>query len=243
MAILVIEVVPKLKIMQKYIGVLGGLGYKATLLAYQKLNQLYHAKKGKAHTCPIRMLSIDFNEIDSLLPNRQEEAAQLLQSHIEEVDSYNTGCTLIFNNTLHQAFDILAPKLDLQKPFGHIGKLLNKELSKKQIKKAILVGTKYTMNAGYIASFIPINTQLVLPCESLQNKLEQLRKIYYHDKDETLALTCFNELKSIGADTIILACTEHSIAFAHFPKAYFTDTMELQCAFGVSLVTAENKKI
>ena len=189
------------------------------------------------------MLSIDFDKIDSLLPNRHEEVAQLLQPHIEEVHNYNTVCTLLFNNTLHQAFDVLAPNLNLQKPFGHIGKLLNKELSKKQIKKAILVGTKYTMNAGYVASFIPITTQLILPNESLQNKLEQLRKIYYHDKDESLALICFNELKSLGADTIILACTEHSIAFAHFPKTYFTDTMDLQCAFGVALVLKEDSRV
>ena len=183
------------------------------------------------------MLSIAFDEIDSLLPNRHQEVAQLLQAPIEEVDGYDTVCSLMFNNTLHQSFDVLAPNLNLQKPFGHIGVLLNKALAKKQVQKAVLVGTKYTMNAGYIASFIPSHTQLILPSESLQDKLEQLRKIYYHDKDEVLAQTCFEELKMIGADTIILACTEHSIAFADFPKTYFMDTMDLQCAFGMDLLT------
>ena len=101
--------------MDKYIGVLGGLGYRGTMLAYDKLNKRYQYKVGEGHTCPIRLLSIDFKEINELLPFKISEAAIKLLPFLRELDKQDNACNIMINNTLHQALDILKDEYGMEK--------------------------------------------------------------------------------------------------------------------------------
>lgn len=222
--------------MNKYIGILGGIGYRATMLAYNKLNQLYEQKKGVGHSCPIRLTSIDFKEINDLLPYQIEEAAEKLSPFLLEMDKQDVVANIMVNNTLHEAFDILSPELALKKPFGHVGELLLTNLQEKPPESVMLIGTMYTMNSRYLESFIPHNMEVVKADAHLQIKLEELRISYFEKDNQELAEACYNLLIQSyrHVDKIIVACTEHSLAFAPYTdNSSWIDTMDLQCEFAL----------
>jgi len=221
----------------KFIGILGGLGHQATLLAYDRLNQLYQAQYGIGHTCPIKLLSIDFYQINQLLPHNMSKAAQLLLPYLEEIDSYNVSGTIMINNTLHEAYDIVANDWHSQRPFGHIGQLMRADLLRLNPSRVLLVGTKYTMSSGYLNQFIPPQMEVVTPPISLQNELEEIRKTYLHHGEPDKSKNCFKQLQNLSCDAMIIACTEHSVAFASYKDERCIDTVDLQCQFGISILS------
>ena len=225
--------------MNQYIGVLGGMGYRATLLAYQKLNELYVQKLGAGHSCPIRLISIDFKEMNELLPYQIEEVAEKLYPHLLEMDAHEVVANIMINNTLHEVIDVLKDKLALQKPFGHVGELLRNELLEKQPQRVMIIGTMYTMNSGYFESYIPHNIEVVKADAHLQIKLEELRITYFQLEDSTMSDSCHDLLVASypDVDKYIVACTEHSLAFApYINTSKWIDTMDLQCAFAVNIM-------
>ncbi len=219
--------------MKKYVGVLGGLGHRATMLAYEKLNKLYQLKYGLEHTCPIRLLSIDFKEINSFLPNGIEEASELLKPFIQEVHNLDVVATIMINNTLHEAYDLIEEDLIGKKPFGHIGLLVREQVTKKGANRVLLIGTKHTMNSDYFRQSLGSTIDVVIPDQPLQRKLEMLRKVYFNSHDEILANECFSELKKIEVDVVVVACTELSLAFEILFEDHWIDTMDLQCQFAI----------
>ncbi len=219
-----------------YIGILGGLGYRSTILVYQKLNEGFKQRKGETHTCPILLLSIDFSEINNCLPNHMSEAASLLKPHLKSMNEMDVDVVILSNNTLHQAYDLVSASLPEKKPFGHIGELLKQELRQKKANQALLLGTKYTMNSGYLHSYMNTVTEVVIPDETLQEKIETLRKIYYDGEDYALAQECFDEISRYNIDAVVIACTELSIAFGSLKNNSWIDSMDLQCDYALSQI-------
>jgi len=222
--------------MDPYIGILGGVGYKATVYAYEQLNQLYEALVGKGHTCPVRLLAIDFNEINELLPHGIVKASEMMAPYFEELDQQDVIANLLINNTLHEALDLYALKNPLQKPIGHVGILLREKLTEIKASKVMIIGSKYTMNAHYLPGFVPEGIQVIKSSEKLQDQVDELRKVFYERKDETLAKDCYQQLvnQNPGVDHFIVACTELSIAFAPYVhNGRIVDTIDLQCEFAI----------
>jgi aspartate/glutamate racemase len=212
------------------------------VLAYEKLNELYQTNMGAGHTCPIRLLSIDFKEINELLPFQMKDAADRLLPYIQDIDSQKTICTIMLNNTLHQALDLEKQNIGLEKPIGHIGHLLNEYLERKNADKVMILGSLYTMNSGYLNTFFPDTVDIIKPEASIQRDLELLRKTYYQKEDNELAEQCFNQLLSLhlNVDIFIVACTEISLAFSRWTDSgKWVDSMDLQCAWAINKLMNE----
>jgi len=209
---------------------LAGLGINASVLTYQLLNQLYMQRKGQGHTCPLRMLNIDFNPINQLLPNRQQESAKLLLPYLQDLDRQDISCIIMPNNTLHESLDILLEKYDFQKPILHIGHSLHDKLKKLHVENVMILGTAYTMQSGYLQSFIPAESNIIVPNQQHLEKIENLRKLYFQSSDALLSSQIWNELQDEypEVDYFIIACTELSIAFELFDDKKL-DTLHLIC--------------
>lgn len=219
--------------MKNYIGVLGGLGTEATILAYRKLHQLYQKRLGSTHTCPIKIVSVDFHSINVLLPNRMSEAAQALLPHILELKKTGVCVQIMINNTLHEAYDLLDLPHPDEVPFAHVGKLLAAHVEKLDSPNTVILGTKYTMRSDYLSSHIADKTKLITLPQPLQEKLEKLRKIYVTGENPDLAEHCINAIEDLSVDKVIIACTELSLAFDQFETSNWVDTIDLQCIFAV----------
>ena len=213
---------------------LGGLGIQASILAYRLLNQFYSQRKGQGHTCPLRLLNVDFEPINQLLPYQQKASAKLLLPYLQDINQQDVCCIIMPNNTLHQSLDIILEKHSFEKPILHIGHLLHAEIKKLKRAQVMILGTAYTMQSGYLQSFLPEISNNILPNNSLLSKVEDLRKLYFHSSDTELSLQIWEDLNHQypEVDYFIVACTELSIAFNSINEKKL-DTLDLLCRSAV----------
>ncbi|MFC4739935.1 aspartate/glutamate racemase family protein [Flavobacterium ponti] len=215
------------------IGIIGGIGYKATTYFYEKINALYEQKKGKGNSCPILLVSLNFKDINVLLPYEMEKVAELITPTIKFLDQQDISCAVLVNNTMHKALDIVLDKNKLLKPYCHIGNLVNQKLNKvNEVSNIIILGTAFTMQDEYLKSFVPKRHNLIRPSIEIIEKVDDLRKIYFESTDEGKAKKCYQLLIETYTENVIfiVACTELSIAFSNIRnKKNWVDTIDLQC--------------
>lgn len=215
------------------IGILGGIGYKVTTYFYEKINALYEQKYGIGNSCPILLVSLNFKEINALLPYEMEKVATLIAPTIKYLDQQDVTCNVLVNNTMHKALDLFLNENKTTKPYCHVGNLLNENLDKIEKKSnVIILGTAYTMQDEYLKSFVPKKHYLVSPTEQIIQQVDALRKLYIDSTDENATEECYkNLITTYSVDTIfIIACTELSIAFSTINnKINWVDTIDLQC--------------
>ncbi len=215
------------------IGIIGGIGYKATTYFYEKINALYEQKKGKGNSCPILLVSLNFKEINALLPYKMEKVAELITPNLKYLDQQDISCAVLVNNTMHKALDIVLDKNELLKPYCHVGNLVKQKLNEvNEVSNIIILGTAFTIQDEYLKSFVPKRHNLITPSIEIIEKVDDLRKIYFESKDKEKAKKCYQLLTETYTENVIfiVACTELSIAFSNIKnKTNWVDTIDLQC--------------
>lgn len=215
------------------IGIIGGIGYKATTYFYEKINALYEQKYGIGNSCPILLVSLNFKKINEILPYETKKVAALITPTIKYLDQQDVTCNVLVNNTMHKALDLVLDKNKTTKPYCHVGNLMNEKLSKiEDITNIIILGTAFTMQDDYLKSFVPVKHNLISPTEEIIQQVDALRKIYIKATDEQKTNECYRLLTKNYSNNIIfiVACTELSIAFSIINnKKNWVDTIDLQC--------------
>jgi aspartate racemase len=215
------------------IGIIGGIGYRATTYFYEKINALYEQKNGKGNSCPILLVSLNFKEINALLPYEMEKVADLITPTIKYLDQQDITSAILVNNTMHKALDIVLNKNQITKPYCHVGNLINQKLNEVEgVSNIIILGTAFTMQDDYLKSFVPKKHNLITPSEEIIEQVDALRKLYFETTDEAKTKECYQLLTETYSENVIfiVACTELSIAFSTIKnKTNWLDTIDLQC--------------
>jgi len=215
------------------IGIIGGVGYKATSYFYNRINTLYEQKMGKGNSCPILLVSLNFKEINVILPYEIEKVAELITPNIKYLNQQEISCAVLVNNTMHKALDIVLEKNNILKPYCHVGNLIHEKLSElESVSNIIILGTAFTMQDEYLKSFIPKRHILITPTNEIIEQVDELRKVYFESTDEEKTNKCYQLLTETYTENVIfiVACTELSIAFSNIKNnTNWVDTIDLQC--------------
>ncbi|MFQ3240300.1 MAG: aspartate racemase [Olleya marilimosa] len=193
----------------KTLGLLG-LGSFSTLYYIQKLNTFYNTKYGGFSTCPFKMLNVDFNTINNLLPNTSTELDIIVKSCIKTLEELQIDAILIPNITLHETIDRLNISTKIIHP---ITKTITKLLKNKHAK-VTLFGTRHTMQSDYIKSkFEAENIMVLQPNVKEMSQIDNLRISVYNNQQTQEQLMIFNNLlkKYTTNGVVVLACTELSV--------------------------------
>jgi len=184
------------------------------------------------HLYPTRefhIVQVDFDPINSLLPDKLKEAAPLLEPYFKALENIQQPYILA-NITLHEAVQYFSftPKY-----FISIVDILDKELSKRS-DKVIILGTKYTMNHSFIPSLIPEQLVDQLPAD-LEDEVDELRNVYNHEGDKERSKILFQKLEQDFPDyNFMIACTELAMVLRDAnpsPRIKITHLPLLQCEF------------
>ena len=215
------------------IGIIGGIGYRATSYFYEKINALYEQKTGNGNSCPILLVSLNFNEINALLPYEMEKVAELITPNLKYLDQQDISCAVLVNNTMHKALDIVLDKNKITKSYCHVGNLINQKLNEVEDGSNVLIlGTAFTMQDEYLQSFVPKKHKLIAPSEEIIEQVDALRKVYFESVNEAKTKECYQLLTETYSENVIfiVACTELSMAFSTIKnKTNWLDTIDLQC--------------
>jgi len=197
----------------KPIGLIGGLTYVSTIEYYRYLNQLANEKLGGAETVEVIIHSVNFGEIKKFTEaDDWKKLLEIMRNAAIELEAAGAGCLLIGANTMHKIADEIQAAIKI--PVIHIAEAVAKEILKNGLKKAGLLGTKYTMQLGFYTDHLAkYGIETIIP---EQEDVDFLNYTIYNEFGRNLFLPetkarylkIISTLKERGAEGIILGCTE-----------------------------------
>lgn len=197
----------------KRIGLLGGMSWESTVTYYQMINEAVKRRLGGLHSAELVLYSVDFAEIEKCQAEGDwERSGEILGEAAAALERAGAEMILICTNTMHK----VAPQIqaNIQVPLVRIAEATADELNRRGIRRAALLGTKYTMTQDfYKAKLVEAGIEVLVPDEA---DMETVNDVIYQElclgeiraesKEKFLAI--IRRLESQGAEGVILGCTE-----------------------------------
>ena len=199
----------------KTIGLIGGMSWESTQSYYTLLNEGVKAQCGGLHSAKIILYSVDFAPIARFQSEgKWEKAAELIQEAALSLERAGVDFILLCTNTMHKILPLITPHV--KTPFLHIAEATANALHAQGARKAILLGTKFTMQETFYTEVLNAHQiEVVVPDAA---SIEKINRIIFDElcvgKIETASKAVF--LNIIDAlkrhdqtiDAVILGCTE-----------------------------------
>ena len=199
----------------KMIGLIGGTAWYSTIDYYRYINEAVNDAYGNNTNPPLLIYNMNNAKIQELQAKGQwDEVAALLSQAASRLRAGGAQAILLCSNTSHRVYTGVARTLDV--PILHIGDATGMAIRNSALKKVGLIGTKYTMEDGFIVEWLKghygIET-LVPGSESARQELQriihkELDLGIYNPESKKYVLQQMEELRKRGAQGIVLGCTE-----------------------------------
>ncbi|WP_143320120.1 aspartate/glutamate racemase family protein [Clostridium sp. HBUAS56010] len=197
----------------KTIGLIGGMSWESTMTYYQLINQTVKDHLGGLHSAKILLYSVDFFEIEQHQSRGEwEDCARIMTEAAIKLEQAGADFIVICTNTMHKVVPQMEQALTI--PILHIARAAAHALKEKNIKKAALLGTKYTMTQEFYKKELEQEGIEVLVPDS--EDIERINRIIFEElclgvisensKKEYLRI--IDEMGKRGAEGVILGCTE-----------------------------------
>jgi len=197
----------------KTIGMIGGTGWPSTLEYYRIINQETNRRLGGLSSAKIMLSSFNYAEIDAL--NKKEDHAgvyKLVLNAAQRLKKASVDFLIICANTMHQYVDALENETGLK--IVHVADATAIEITKKQLSKIGLLGTRFTMEMDFytkrlsqsgIESLVPAKAEREFIHNAIMN---ELIKEEFKEETKTKFMKIISDLEKNGAQGIVLGCTE-----------------------------------
>lgn len=198
----------------KTIGLIGGMSWESSLSYYKLINQKVKLQLGGNHSAQCLMYSVDFDEIAYLQHlGDWAKLSRIMVTAAQNLEKGGADFIILCTNTMHKlATDIIS---NTHIPFLHIADATAASLKEKGIKKAALLGTRYTMEGDFLKGKISSEhgIDIIIPDD---DQRRDIHRIIYDElvngilKEESrqIYLETISSLAASGAEGIILGCTE-----------------------------------
>jgi aspartate racemase len=197
----------------KTLGLIGGMSAESTTVYYQTLNRLVRERLGGLHSAQILLRSLDFAPIAELQATGDWSATgAILAEAAGKLEAGGAEAILICANTMH----LNAPEVEaaIGVPLIHIGDATAAALKALGVTKALLLGTRFTMEKPFYAERLQAAGLAVVTPD--QAERDALHAIIYDElvvgviteASKAVVLSMIEEGRAAGADGIIFGCTE-----------------------------------
>lgn len=219
----------------KTIGVLGGMSTASTLQYYELLCHLTTERLGGLHSPRLLIRSVDFG----LVAHLQNEGAwtvlgEMMAERAVELERGGADMIVLATNTMHK----VVPRMmrDVAIPLIHIADATADRIQQQGFSHPGLIGTRFTLeDRFYLDRLRGQGLQPVVPeaCDRDYVHGVIYEELCRHDvRAESRAefIAVANRLKQMGADCLILGCTEVGLLINpdNSPLPVF-DTTQIHC--------------
>jgi aspartate racemase len=141
-----------------------------------------------------------------------EGVARLMLSSAEKLASAGADFLLCPDNTIHQAFDLVAKHSPL--PWLHIAHEVGVEARRRGFRRPGLLGTRWLMEGPvYPKRLQPLELTPLLPSPAERERIntiifDELVQGHFRKESRAEMAAIIERLKEKGADAVILGCTE-----------------------------------
>ena len=198
----------------KTIGLIGGMSWESSSMYYTIINKTMKERLGGLHSAKCILYSVNFEEIASLQhQGAWEKLTKLMINFAQQLQRAGADFVVICTNTMHK----MAPEIqdNINIPLLHIADATGEMITEQGLRKPGLLGTKFTMEEDFykkrlqqkysIDVLIPSSADREIIDDVIYNELCMgILKQSSRDKFKEI----IKNLVSIGADGMILGCTE-----------------------------------
>ncbi|MDD3115658.1 MAG: aspartate/glutamate racemase family protein [Anaerovibrio sp.] len=197
----------------KTLGLIGGMSWESTASYYKIINEAVKERLGGLHSAKILLYSVDFSEIERCQSSGEwDKCGVLLGSAAARLQQAGADCIVICTNTMHKVVPQIQAQIEI--PVLHIADAAADALLKKNITRAALLGTKYTMTQDFYKNRLAENGLQVIVPEPAD--MEMVNDVIYNElcrgevKEESRRkfAAVIDRLRLAGAQGVILGCTE-----------------------------------
>jgi len=141
-----------------------------------------------------------------------EKVAELLVSSVRKVAKAGADLAICPDNTMHQAFDLVAPKSPI--PWLHIAEVVAEEAKQKGLTHPGILGTKYLMTGPvYPDAFRKLGLSCEIPEKQERERIDsiifkELVNGVFTEKSRLYFNDVIQNFKQTGCDAVVLGCTE-----------------------------------
>ena len=196
------------------LGLLGGMSWESTAEYYRLINRGVAERLGGLHSARLVMHSVDFDEIASLQRTGDGRAAgALLGDAARGLEQIGAAAIVLATNTMHQVASDIERAVTV--PLLHIVDPTGAALARQGVRRAGLLGTRYTMELPFWRDRLRERyaIDLVVPDERDRALVHRVifdelcrGRIEPSSRAEYVAVT--DRLATAGAEAVILGCTE-----------------------------------
>lgn len=195
------------------IGLIGGITPQSTIMYYEVLNNLASIHYGENNSCKVIINSVNFAEVSRLQKeDRWDLLDQLMAKAAKSLELAGAHCVLICANTMHLTIDAVKKAVSI--PVIHIAEATAERIKAKNLKTVALLGTKYTMEKDFYTQVLKsFGITGIIPNLEDRNSIHdiiynELSKGVLNDASKQIYLQIIDKLIAIGAEGVILGCTE-----------------------------------
>lgn len=197
----------------KVIGLVGGTSWVSTIDYYRTINEGINKKLGGNEAAECIIYSVNYGEIVRNNSRGDLEATyNIMLRASEHLKNSGAKAIILCANTMHMFADRIREKIQL--PVIHIAEATANEIKKKGLKKVALLGTKFTMEMDFFKDKLKAqHIEYIIPTDEErayihQTIFDELGKNIVTKETKAKYLAIIDRLVSIGAEGVILGCTE-----------------------------------
>jgi aspartate racemase len=196
----------------KHIGIVG-CSAEGAALCYRTICVQGADLMGEYSHPEVTMHTHSFGEyVKHIRAGNWDGVAGLMLSSAEKVAKAGADFIICPDNTIHQAFDLVAEKSPL--PWLHIAEVVAAEAKRRNFKCVGVLGTRYLMEGPvYPAKLSALGIKHLIP-EAEERKhinhiiFDELVNSRFTDESRAYLVKVINNLKGKGCDAMVLGCTE-----------------------------------
>ena len=239
--------------MVRALGLLGGMSWESTAEYYRLINQGVAARLGGLHSAHLLIHSVDFDDVAALQRAGDWWAAgAMLGDAARGLERIGASAIVLATNTMHEVATDIESAIDI--PLIHIVDPTGEALARHGIRRAGLLGTRYTMELPFwrermrerysIDILVPDEADRALVHRVIFEELCQGR-INASSRAQYVRVT--ERLRAAGADAVIFGCTEIGLLLRPDDVALpvFDTTVlhaEAAVAFSLAEVAGESRR-
>ena len=197
----------------KTLGLIGGMSWGSTADYYAQLNRLTRERLGGSHSAALILWSVDFEPITHMqAEGRWEEAAAILVEAARRLEQAGAEALMICANTMHRMAEQVEDAVAI--PLIHIADATAAAIKATQVRRPLLLGTRYTMEQGFYRDRLSsLGVEAVVPGEVDRTRIqrmiyEELVRGIINPQSRAALLQIVGAERAAGADGVILGCTE-----------------------------------
>ncbi|MCL6296710.1 aspartate/glutamate racemase family protein [Jejuia spongiicola] len=232
----------------KTIGLIGGMGWESSKLYYERINKKANEVLGGSHSAKIIMVSVDFAEIEKLtFANDWHAIGKIVAKSAIQLEKAGAEMVVLCTNLIHIVSETIIKNISI--PFLHIADATGEVIEKQNLKKILLLGTKYTMEKDFYTKTLEkaYGLEIVIPKTKDRDIVhaiiyKELLKGKFTDTSKRAIIKIIKESQIGGVEGVILGCTELPMLVGENDVAIPTfDTGEIHVNKAIKIATNEDE--